>query len=174
MKPASSSWNKLFQETYETLWPQVYQYAYYRLQNKEEAEELTQEVFQKVFQQVKKGNVEEDKIRAYIFTAARNTIYDTWRQRGRSPKVVEMSQVSEKNLAVPESHMIEENIVLREALAKLPELYRKIIIWRIVEGRPLKDVADELSKPVGTIKSLQFRGVQKLKDILEEGGYFNA
>lgn len=174
MKPASSSWNKLFQETYESLWPQVYQYAYYRLQNKEEAEELTQEVFQKVFLQVKKGNVEEDKIRAYIFTATRNTIYDTWRQRGRNPKVVEINQVSEKNLAVPESHMIEENIVLREALAKLPELYRKIIIWRIVEGRPLKDVADELAKPVGTIKSLQFRGVQKLKDILEEGGYFNA
>ena len=174
MKPASSSWNKLFQETYETLWPQVYQYAYYRLQNKEEAEELTQEVFQKVFQQVKKGNVEEDKIRAYIFTATRNTIYDTWRQRGRSPKVVELNQVSEKHLSVSEGHLIEENIVLREALAKLPDLYRKIIIWRIVEGRPLKDVADELSKPVGTIKSLQFRGVQKLKDILEEGGYFNA
>ncbi len=174
MKPASSSWNKLFQETYETLWPQVYQYAYYRLQNKEEAEELTQEVFQKVFQQVKKGNVEEEKIRAYLFTATRNTIYDTWRQRGRSPKVVELSQVSEKNLAVTENHMIEENIVLREALAKLPELYRNIVIWRVVEGRPLKEVAQELSKPVGTIKSLQYRGVQKLKDILEEGGYFNA
>ena len=172
MTSVSSSWNKLFQDVYETLWPQVYQYAYYRLQNKEEAEELTQEVFQKVFQQVKKGNVEEEKIRAYIFTAARNTIYDTWRQRGRTPKVVELGQVSEKNLAVSENNMIEENMVLREALKKLPELYQKILIWRIVEGRPLKEVAEELSKPVGTVKSLQFRGVQKLKEILEEGGYF--
>ena len=174
MKQDTAAWNSMFQEVYESLWPQVYQYAYYRLQNKEEAEELTQEVFQKVFIQVKKGNVEEDKIRAYIFTAARNTIYDTWRQRGRSPKVVELNQVSEKNLAIPQTQMIEENIVLREALQKLPELYRKVLIWRIVEGRPLKDVADELSKPVGTVKSLQFRGVQKLKEILEEGGYFNG
>ena len=83
-------------------------------------------------------------------------------------------QISEKNLAVSETHMIEENLVLREALQQLPELYRKILIWRIVEGRPLKEVADELSKPVGTVKSLQFRGVQKLMEILEEGGYFNG
>ena len=174
MRQAASSWNQFFQETYENLWPQVYQYAYYRLQNREEAEEISQDVFQKVFQQVKKGNVEEDKIRAYVFTAARNTIYDTWRQRGRSPKVVEINQVGEKNLAVTESHMIEENILLREALDALPELYRKVLIWRVVEGRPLKEVAETLSKPVGTVKSLQFRGVEKLREILKEGGYFNG
>ncbi|RQD69189.1 MAG: RNA polymerase sigma factor [Tindallia sp. MSAO_Bac2] len=169
-----SSYNKLFQETYENLWPQVYQFAYYRLQNKEEAEELTQEVFKKVFQQVKKGNVEEEKIRAYIFAAVRNTIYDTWRQKGRNPKVVELNQVTEKNSPVSENHMIEENMVLREALKKLPDIYQKVLIWRIVEGYPLNEVAERLDKPVGTIKSLQYRGVRKLKEILEEGGYFNG
>ena len=169
-----SSQNKFFQETYENLWPQVYQYAYYRLQNKEEAEELTQDVFQKVFQQVKKGNVEKEKIRAYIFTAVRNTIYDTWRQRGRSPKVVELNQITEKMMPISENHMVEENLVLRETLKKLPELYQKILIWRIVEGYPLKEVADRLGKPVGTVKSLQFRGIKKLRDLLEEGGYFNV
>jgi len=173
MKSVSSN-TKMFQETYENLWPQVYQYAYYRLQSKEEAEELTQEVFQKVFQQVKKGNVEEEKIRAYIFAAIRNTIYDTWRQRGRSPKVVELNQITEKSAPVSENHMVEENMVLREALKKLPEVYQKVLVWRIVEGYPLNEVAERLGKPVGTIKSLQFRGVKKLKEILEEGGYFNG
>ncbi|SFI11341.1 RNA polymerase sigma-70 factor, ECF subfamily [Tindallia magadiensis] len=169
-----SSQHKLFQETYERLWPQVYQYAYYRLQSKEEAEEISQEVFRKVFQQVKKGNIEEEKIRAYIFAALRNTIYDTWRQKGRSPKIVELDQVSEKNTFTSENQKIEENMMVREALKKLPEVYQQVVVWRIVEGYPLQEVAERLGKPVGTVKSLQFRGVKKLKEILEEGGYFNG
>ena len=53
-----------FNEIYESLWPQVYKFIYYKVQNTEEAEELTQEVFQKVYRQLKKQNINEEKIKA--------------------------------------------------------------------------------------------------------------
>jgi len=163
-----------FNEIYESLWPQVYKFIYYKVQNTEEAEELTQEVFQKVYRQLKKQNINEEKIKAYTFTAARNIVYDLWRNKGRRPKIVDIGTLNEKGIEVEyDNQMMESNLVVEEALKNLSEEDREIITLRILEGYSVNEVSEILGMPTGTVKSKQFRALQKLKEKLSKGGYFD-
>ncbi|EOC99488.1 RNA polymerase sigma factor [Caldisalinibacter kiritimatiensis] len=163
-----------FTQTYKELWPQIYKFIYYKVQNKQEAEELTQDVFQKVYKQIEKNNISENKIKAYLYTSARNTVYDTWRKRKRQPNVIMLEELKENGLEPSaKKESIEDNILVEKALEQLSETERKILKLRIIEGYKIDEVADMLDKPIGTIKSMQYRALKKLKNRLVEGGYFN-
>lgn len=163
-----------FNQTYNDLWPQVYKFIYYRVQNEEEAEELTQDVFHKVFKQIKKRNIDKDKIAPYVFRAARNTVYDMWRQKGRRPKIIGIEELSEKGVQLEgDTQNMDNNLIVREALKQLSDDEQKILKLRIIEGYKIEEVSEILNKPTGTVKSLQYRALKKLKDKLNEGGYFN-
>lgn len=165
---------KDFSEIYKSLWPQIYKFIYYKVQNCEEAEELTQEVFQRVYKQFTKSNIEDDKVRAYTFAAARNIVYDAWKQRKKDSNVIRLDEVSEKGFEVAEENRnIEDNLFVKQALSELPPEDRNILQLRIIKGYSISEVSKMLGKPEGTVKSLQFRALQKLREKLLKGGYFD-
>lgn len=165
---------KDFDQLYTTLWHEVYRFIYYKVQNRQEAEELTQEIFHRVYKHVIKNEIEEGKLRAYIFASARNIVYDTWRDKHKSENVVELDEVSEKDAFLPDMvSLVEGNMMVREVLELLNVEEREIIILRIIKGYSVSYVSDKLGRPEGTIKSIQFRALQKLRKGLEKGGYFN-
>lgn len=163
-----------FHEQYNSLWPQVYKYIYYKVQNAHETEELTQEVFQKVYKQLQKNNIDNKKIRAYTFMTARNIVYDLWRKRGRRPKVVHLSSLSEKGIELEyDNQIIESNLIVEEALNNLSSEDKEIITLRILQGYSIREVSEKLGMPEGTVKSRQYRALQGLREKLLKGGYFN-
>jgi RNA polymerase sigma-70 factor (ECF subfamily) len=163
-----------FDKIYETLWPQVYKFIYYKVQNKQEAEELSQEVFQRVYKQVCKCSIDETKIKQYIFAAARNIVFDSWRKRDRDYKVIQLDDIVEKEVElIDENKVVESNMIVQEALNLLSGDEREIILLRIIKGYSINEVSRILGKPEGTIKSSQFRALNKLKQKLQKGGYFN-
>jgi RNA polymerase sigma-70 factor, ECF subfamily len=163
-----------FSEIYKSLWPQVYKFIYYKVQNAEEAEELTQEVFQRVYRQFTRSSIGEDKIKAYTLTAARNIVYDAWKQRRKDSTIIRLDEVSEKGFEVAEeSRSIEDNLLVKQALRELTDEDRNIVQLRIIKGYSISEVSKMLGKPEGTVKSLQFRALQKLREKLVKGGYFD-
>ncbi|HZH98430.1 MAG TPA: sigma-70 family RNA polymerase sigma factor, partial [Fimbriimonadaceae bacterium] len=54
-----------------------------------------------------------------------------------------------------------------EAVGKLPEKYRQIIMMRHMEHMDVTEIAEKLSKPEGTIKSWLFRARAMLKKDLQ-------
>lgn len=171
MKGQASS-DLAFDDIYKTLWPKVYKFIFYRVENKEIAEELTQEVFRKVYPHFINNKLDDDKVKAYIYTTARNVLRDVWRKKGDF-QVVDIDSVKEKNLKYLKHKKIEEAIVVRDVLDNLKEDERKVLIYRIVEGYTIKEVSKMLSKPQGTIKSMQYRSLKKLRKMLMKGGFFN-
>lgn len=165
---------KDFDQVYTMLWPEVYRFIYYKVQNREEAEELTQEIFHRVYKHVIKNEIEEGKLRAYIFTCARNIVYDTWKEKHKRMNIIELDEVSERDAFFPDqaSH-VESNLMVREVLEQLNDEEKEIITLRIIKGYSISYVSDKLGRPEGTIKSIQFRALQKLRKGLEKGGYFN-
>lgn len=169
-----SNGEDIFSEIYTSLWPQVYKFIYYKVQNAEEAEELTQEVFQRVYRQFVKSAVNEEKIKAYTLITARNIVYDTWKKRKKDSTIVRLDEAKEKGFEIAQqSESIEDSLLVHEALNELPQDDRTILQLRIIEGYSISEVSKMLGKPEGTIKSLQFRALQKLRDKLVKGGYFD-
>ena len=156
----------------EKYWMDIYRFCYYKVQNKEEAEEITQETMGKVYQRIQVTQVDQEKLKSYCFSTANNMIIDMWRKKSRRPMESHLEGLQENIIGIPDKQKeIEDKIMVREAMEQLPEQSRQILIWRIVEGYSIQEVAERLGKSPGAIKSMQFRGLQNLKDILEKGGY---
>lgn len=163
------------EELFKDLWPEVYRFVYYKVQNREEAEELTQDTFNRVYPKIRDNQVQQEKVRAYVFQAARNMMKDLWRKRARHPKVVNIEEVQESRLS--DSGMEnepEDKMVILEAMEELPVDYRDVLVLRIIEGYSVQEVAEKMERSPGAVRSLQFRAAQNLKQILEERGYFRG
>ncbi len=160
----------------EELWPRVYRFFYYKVQNREEAEELTQETLGRVYRKVKTGRIKEvEKIQAYTFIAARNLLTDLWRKRGRQISTISMSELQDKGWDPPQQPQeVEETMMIQQAMNELSPEHRQVLTLRIIEGWPVKNVARKMKRSQGAIRSLQFRAVKALREILEKGGYFHV
>lgn len=59
-----------------------------------------------------------------------------------------------------------EFLTIREQTGKLPVKYQDVITLRYFMNKGIKDIAEILGKPEGTVKSLLHRGLEKLKNQL--------
>ena len=60
----------------------------------------------------------------------------------------------------------EMKVLIQKAFAKLPEKQRTVVILKEYQALKFSEIAEIMNSPVGTIKSLNHRGHQKLKKIL--------
>jgi RNA polymerase sigma-70 factor (ECF subfamily) len=60
---------------------------------------------------------------------------------------------------------------VEEALTRLSEDHRRVLVAVHLQGRPLADVAAELRIPVGTVKSRAYYALRALRVVLEELGW---
>jgi RNA polymerase sigma factor (sigma-70 family) len=58
--------------------------------------------------------------------------------------------------------------LLRQALARMNEDQREVVLLRFVVGLPIADVARSLHKSEDAVKGLQRRGLSALKDSLND------
>ncbi len=163
-----------FEALIEELWPRVYRFFYFRVQNREEAEELTQDTFHRVYRRVESESLDVDKVEPYLFTAARNLLTDLWRKRGRHPGTLSVEELQNQGWDLADKpREVEDRMTIQSALNQLNPDYRRVLTWRIIEGRPVEEVAKRMKRTPGAVRSLQFRAVRALKDLLDEGGYFH-
>ena len=62
-----------------------------------------------------------------------------------------------------------EQVVVLEALAKLPVKERQALVLHKVVGLSIADIAGEMSAPEGTVKSWLSRGRTRLAQQLDDG-----
>ena len=60
---------------------------------------------------------------------------------------------------------------VEEAMRRIGEQHRQILVETYYRGRPYADVAEELGIPEGTVKSRVYYGLRALRVVLEEMGY---
>jgi RNA polymerase sigma-70 factor, ECF subfamily len=60
----------------------------------------------------------------------------------------------------------EQSVQLADALAKLPENYREVIVLRHVEGLPFADVARRMDRTVDSVEKLWIRALGRLRAML--------
>jgi RNA polymerase sigma-70 factor (ECF subfamily) len=156
-------------EVYDQFSPGLYRYAVRQLGHVDLAEECVADTFSRFLQALQRGGGPREHIQAYLYRIAQNWITDFYR---RSPQIsVELTA----DLALDENESPYETVAakleqdqVREALTKLTIDQRQVIVLKFLEGWSNKDIAQALDKPVGAVKSLQHRGLARLKRILDQ------
>jgi RNA polymerase sigma-70 factor (ECF subfamily) len=146
---------------------QIHNYLNLMLGNKELAEELTQDTFVKVY--FKAGTIKTVNLKAWIFKIATNLARSEFRKR-KIKNLLSLSDVNESSCSYESS--VGNDIIMEQMLSLLPEKYRVPLVMKEVDNFSFEEMADILGKPVGTVKSLIFRGRQQIKNrmTLQEGG----
>lgn len=57
---------------------------------------------------------------------------------------------------------------LRDAIDRLPEEQRSVVVLSEIQGLKYQEIADILEIPVGTVKSRMFTAMERLKDLLAD------
>jgi RNA polymerase sigma-70 factor, ECF subfamily len=71
--------------------------------------------------------------------------------------------------ASPDEHVaaLEEAEVIRQALGQLPDIYRAVVVLRHYQGLKLREIAEVLNVPEGTVNSRMAEGLSQLSRMLE-------
>ena len=138
----------------EVYYDKIYRYIFYKVNNKALAEDLTQETFYKFL----KSECEEPE--RFLYTIARNLCIDEYR------RIKPVSTEDEEALAVTtefEDELVERTAV-KEALDKLSEDDRELVILRLVNDEP----SGEIAKMYGMSRFAVTRRLNKAKSTLKE------
>ena len=144
-------------------------YASALIGNPADADDLVQETLKRALVYFDQER-QIDNLRAYLFTILHNVRVDALRQRARAGKSVPVEETTLVSNGAPQSESVACTQVI-EAIQRLSEEHRQVLLLIGVEGLRYREAADVLGLPIGTIMSRLNRARAALREVLEpEGG----
>lgn len=135
------------------------------------AEELVQEVMLKIWNRASTFDASKASATTWIYTLARNCRIDLLRRKYRVQEEVDVDDLwdvgTDPELLSDDLHQKRIEVDVRELLRALPPEQRQIIAKVYMEGKSHSEVAEELSLPLGTVKSRIRLAMSKLKVMLQ-------
>ena len=147
-------------------------YMYYKTGSLDKAEDLAAEALTKGIESI--GNFKDrgGTIGAWLFGVARNLLAREREAAGKTEMVELEEQLPVEEEEQPERLVLVKlsNEELYQALSRLPDEQREVVLLRFMEGYDAKTVGRIMGKKPGAVRALQFRAIQELKDMFEHGG----
>ncbi len=170
-----------FDDLIDAFGARLHGYLYRLIGSRDEADDLLQDVFLRVVRMI--GSYRHDhRFEGWLFRIATNLVRDRIRKVGREPKVIPFDSGSEGSGSAwtdadddtapgPEAAMqlADDVDALQEALAKLPEAEREVIMLRHFSDLSFSEVAAVMETPLGTALARAHRGLKKLRDMMDVG-----
>ncbi|HET7508240.1 MAG TPA: sigma-70 family RNA polymerase sigma factor [Solirubrobacterales bacterium] len=154
-------------EAYAAHSGELYGFAVRSLGDAGLAEEAVQETFVRAWRAGERFDPKIGSLRTWLFAILRNVVIDLGRARAVRPGVAEGG--IEQSVEPLEQALLSWQV--EEAMRRIGEDHRRVIVETYYKGRPYLEVAEELGVPEGTIKSRVYYGLRALRVVLEEMGY---
>jgi RNA polymerase sigma-70 factor, ECF subfamily len=154
-------------EAYAAHAAELYGFAVRSLGDAGLAEEAVQETFVRAWRAGERFDPQIGSLRTWLFAILRNVVIDLGRARAARPTVADGG-------VEPAVEPFEEALLswqMEEAMRRIGEQHRRVLVETYYRGRPYAEVAAELGVPEGTVKSRVYYGLRALRVVLEEMGY---
>ena len=157
-----------FTSLYKTHLRDVYSYAYYRVGNHHDAEDLTEQAFLQAYRHFDRARRESDgrPLRPWLIRIAHNLASNYYRDRSRRPQT--SLEVADPIAARHGTEAIAEGREeLRQVMANLEHLSedrREALIMRFALGMDNREIARALGRSDGATKVLIHRAIKQLQE----------
>ena len=168
---AKAELDRAFETFYRDHLRDVYSYAYYRVGNHHDAEDLTEQAFLQAYRHFDRARRESDgrPLRPWLIRIAHNLASNYYRDRSRRPQtpLEHADPIATQHTPRRSSTGREE---LRQVIepAALPDDRREALIMRFALGMDNREIARALGRSDGATKVLIHRAIKQLE---EEMGY---
>jgi RNA polymerase sigma-70 factor, ECF subfamily len=157
-----------FSDLYEANFERVYAYVVRRVRDRDEAQDITADVFQLALKSLPQFEWRGVPFAAWLFRIASNEIAD------RSKSVAKRRAHERENVNVDASaddragiatgfEEAERRGLLFKLVERLPRDQSRVIVMRFAEDKSIREIAIALGRTEGSVKQLQFRGLQNLR-----------
>jgi RNA polymerase sigma-70 factor (ECF subfamily) len=159
-----------FSELYRAHLRDVYSYAYYRVGNHHDAEDLTEQTFLQAYRHLERAVAESDgrPLRPWLIRIAHNLAANLYRDRSRKPQTSIDDSDSLRTM-----HTTEDLVEGRDELARilagvkeLPDDRREALIMRFALGMDNREIARAMGRTDGATKVLLHRAIKQLEQIV--------
>jgi len=135
----------------------VFRFILKNIKDEDEAKDIVQDTYEKLW--IKSSDVSFLKVKSYLFSAAYHTMIDKIRKNKRLTSIGEYSD----SVGTYTGHYTGLSEVLNEALDKLPEIQKSVILLRDYEGYPYNEIAEITKLSESQVKVYIYRGRLALK-----------
>lgn len=151
-------------------WKDLYRYIYYKVQNREEAQDITQETYAKAIAYLMNNEITVRDSGSYLKAIALNIIRDQWRNKKRKKSIINIDDIKQEELITEDftDSLVSEDEVTK-AIERLSKEQQTVITLRIIKGYSVADTALLMNKNKSTVRVLQFRALKQLEKIMDSG-----
>jgi RNA polymerase sigma-70 factor (ECF subfamily) len=149
-------------------WRKVFNVAYKFVGKHDEAEDLTQEIFLKIFKSLDTFD-RRANFQTWLISVSRNLCIDHYRSVRKERETIDRGvDAADLAPASPDAGPIaaleqrDRVVLLRQAMAALPETLRTAVLLRDIQELSYQEIAEKLRLPEGTVKSRINRGRTEL------------
>jgi RNA polymerase sigma-70 factor (ECF subfamily) len=153
--------------------PELYRFALRSLGDRGLAEEAVQETFVRAWRAAGRFDDGLGSLRTWLFAIVRNVVIDLSRARSARPALAPDGSLPDARSEDDAVERVMASWQVEEALRKLSDEHRAVLVEVHYKGRTYQDVAADLGVPVGTVKSRVYYGLKAMRLALEELGWFD-
>lgn len=133
------------------------------------AEDVAQETLLRAWRNASVLEESRGSVRSWLFTVARNIVIDEWRSK-RARKEIPTDDLGDQPTAGDGTDELLLSWVVAEALTRLSDDHRAVLLECYYRGRSVAEAARLLGIPEGTVKSRTHYALRTLRLALEELG----
>jgi RNA polymerase sigma-70 factor, ECF subfamily len=165
-----------FGRIYDRYVDTVFRFIYFRVGNRQLAEDLTSDTFLRALKRIGSFTWQGRDLGAWLVTIARNLVADhfksgRYRLEVTAGDVLDADREDRGPEGSPESAVVDHitNVALLTAVKRLNPEQQECIVLRFLQGFSVAETAQAMGKNEGAIKALQYRAVRALARLLPDG-----
>jgi RNA polymerase sigma-70 factor (ECF subfamily) len=154
----------------------VFRFVYFRVGNRQLAEDLTSDTFLRALKRIGSFTWQGRDLGAWLVTIARNLVADhfksgRYRLEVTTGDVLDADREDRGPEGSPEAAVVDHitNVALLGAVKQLNPEQQECIVLRFLQGFSVAETAQAMGKNEGAIKALQYRAVRALARLLPDG-----
>jgi RNA polymerase sigma-70 factor, ECF subfamily len=165
---AKAELDRAFEDFYRDHLRDVYSYAYYKVGNHHDAEDLTEQAFLQAYRHFDRARRESDgrPLRPWVIRIAHNLASNYYRDRSRRPQTpldsADPIAARHDTEAIAEGR--EELRRVMEQIDRLSDDRREVLIMRFALGMDNREIARALGRSDGATKVLIHRAIKQLQE----------
>ena len=171
VKKAAAGDYEAFGKLYAIFVTPIYRYVFYQVKDKMTAEDVTEEVFLKAWKAMPSCCGKEATFSSWLYRIAHNQVVDVFRSQ---QKHVPLELAAEVPSMTHDGEIRVEHQELLNAIARLPEDQRRIIVLKFIQGMGNQEISQVTGKSEGAIRILQMRALAQLRETPGQGRLGNG
>jgi len=160
---------KKYSKIYDQYIAKIYRFIFIKVNSQEIAEDLASETFLRGWERLKELDGKIDNLPAFLYQIARNLVVDHYREKNNTTLVsADSNQIADPRNDLGEKVAFDSDLrIILATMTGLSDDYREVINLHYLDDLSIKETAQILNRPEGTVRVMLHRALKELREQLK-------